>query len=124
MVKTRQGWVLMSPLELLAVEAVGGEMPVSVVGRVASAVGGVASALAVGRVTSLVGGAGNNGVSRCALDVVLASETEAVASALVSMVFAVPEVVYRAAEDVMSSVGALTVATWPMAAGTLWRRSW
>eukprot|EP00061_Rhincodon_typus_P001731 g15599.t1 len=65
MVKTRQGWVLQSPLELLAVEAVGGATSASAVGGVASAVvggvssavvGGVASALAAGRVASAVGG--------------------------------------------------------------------
>eukprot|EP00061_Rhincodon_typus_P019170 g9664.t1 len=42
MVKTRQGWVLLSPQDLLAVEAVGGVTS-------ASAVGGVAAASAVGR---------------------------------------------------------------------------
>eukprot|EP00061_Rhincodon_typus_P000812 g12824.t1 len=55
MVKTWQGWVLSSPLELLAVEAVDGETWASAVGGVVSAaVGEVASALAVG-------GAGDGG---------------------------------------------------------------
>eukprot|EP00061_Rhincodon_typus_P002178 g16819.t1 len=52
MVKTGQGWVLLSPLELLAVEAVGGAT--LAVGGVALAVvvGGAASALAVSGVAS------------------------------------------------------------------------
>eukprot|EP00061_Rhincodon_typus_P002853 g18661.t1 len=58
------------------------------------------------------------------VSVVLALETEAVASAMVSMAFAVPEVAYPAAEDVTSSMGAPTVATLPMAVGKLWGRSW
>eukprot|EP00061_Rhincodon_typus_P001308 g14389.t1 len=59
MVKTWHGWVLLSPLELLAVEAMGGVTLASVVGRAASAMGGVASAVAVGGVASalVVGGA-------------------------------------------------------------------
>eukprot|EP00061_Rhincodon_typus_P002403 g17469.t1 len=52
MVKTRQGWVLLSPLELLAVEAMGGATSASVVGHAASAVGGVTLASAVGGVAS------------------------------------------------------------------------
>eukprot|EP00061_Rhincodon_typus_P001747 g15657.t1 len=44
MVKTWQGWVLLSPLELLAAEAMGGVTSALAVGRVASAsaMGGVA----------------------------------------------------------------------------------
>eukprot|EP00061_Rhincodon_typus_P003855 g21131.t1 len=87
MVKTRQGWVLLLPLELLAVEVVGG---VTLVGN--SWMLAVAAA-AVSAGASL-------------MSVVLASETEAA----VSMVFAVPEVAYPAA-DVMSSMGALTMAS-------------
>eukprot|EP00061_Rhincodon_typus_P001337 g14496.t1 len=111
MVKTRQVWVLLSPLELLAVEAVGGVTS-------ASAVGGVAPALAVSAAPSAVGGVVSAVVGE------VASALAAVASAAVSMAFADPEVVYPAAEDVTSSMGAPTVATWAMAAGTLWGSSW
>eukprot|EP00061_Rhincodon_typus_P001638 g15351.t1 len=111
MVKTQQGCVLQSPLELLAVEVTGGATSALVVGRVASAVGRVVSAAAVT-------------VGASSVSMVLASEMGAVASAALSMAFAVPEVVYLAVEDVTSSVGVPTVATWPMAAGTLWGRSW
>eukprot|EP00061_Rhincodon_typus_P000424 g11657.t1 len=109
MVKTRQGWVQLSPLELLAVEAMGGAMLASAVGGAASAVGGV------GWEAAAVVTVGASSVS-----VVLVLEMEAVT--LAAMVLAVPEVVYPAVEDVTSSVGAPTVATWPMAAGTLWGR--
>eukprot|EP00061_Rhincodon_typus_P000446 g11731.t1 len=91
MVKTRQGWVLQSPLELLAVE---------VLGRATSA---SKSWMLVAATSSMF--------------VLSALETEAAASAAVSMALAVPEV----AADVTSSletVGAPKVATWPMAAGT------
>eukprot|EP00061_Rhincodon_typus_P000429 g11671.t1 len=90
MVKTRQGWVLQCPLELLAVEVVGG-------------------ATSAGKSWMLVAAASSMSV--------LASETEAAASAAVSMASAVPEV----AADVTSSVETVSapkVATWPMAAGT------
>eukprot|EP00061_Rhincodon_typus_P002326 g17230.t1 len=83
MVKTRQGWVLLSPLELLAVEAVGGAISASVVGGAPAADGGAVSAAAAA-VT----------VGASSVSVVLASEMETVASAEVSMAFAVPEVVY------------------------------
>eukprot|EP00061_Rhincodon_typus_P001382 g14647.t1 len=106
MVKTWQGWVLLSPLELLAVEAVGG----------------AASASAVGGVASAVGVAVTVGASSVSMVLVLVSEMEGVASA--AMAFAVPEVGYPAVADVTSSVGSQTVASWPMAVGTLWGRSW
>eukprot|EP00061_Rhincodon_typus_P003322 g19800.t1 len=88
MVKTRQGWVWLSPLELLAVEAMGGATSESVVSRAASAGGGVA--LAMGTAASAVAAAVTVGVS--SVSVVLALEMEAVAS--VVMAFAVSEVVY------------------------------
>eukprot|EP00061_Rhincodon_typus_P001256 g14196.t1 len=104
MVKTRQGWVLQSPLELLAV----GDATLAVCrAALVLAVGGVGYAAAA---VVMVGAS--------LVSMVLASEMEAVASAAVSMAFAIPEVVNPAAEDVTSSVGAPTVATWPMAAGT------
>eukprot|EP00061_Rhincodon_typus_P001455 g14838.t1 len=109
MVKTRQGWVLQSPLELLAVEVVG--RATSAVDRVTLAVGGATSA---GKSWMVVAAASS-------MSVLSASEMEAAASATVSMALAVPEVVYRAAADVTSSVesvGAPKVATWPMVAGT------
>eukprot|EP00061_Rhincodon_typus_P002204 g16869.t1 len=57
MAKTRQGCALLSPLELLAVKAVGRVTSASLVGRVASAVGGVASVVVGGVVSaSAVGG--------------------------------------------------------------------
>eukprot|EP00061_Rhincodon_typus_P002195 g16853.t1 len=107
MVKTRQGWVLLICLKMLAAEAVGGAT---------SAVGGVRSA---GKSWMLMAAATSMSV--------LASETEVAASAAVSMASAVLEVVYRAEADVTSSVetaGAPKVATWPMAEGTWWGRSW
>eukprot|EP00061_Rhincodon_typus_P019169 g9661.t1 len=82
MVKTRQSWVLLSPLDLLALEAVGG----------------VASASAVGRVAS---------VSAVAVRVVATSVSVATAA----MVFAVPEVGNPAVADVTSSVGSPIVAS-------------
>eukprot|EP00061_Rhincodon_typus_P000837 g12929.t1 len=115
MVKTQQGWVLQSPLQLLAVEAMGGVTSASVVG-------GVASASAVGRAGLAAAAVVTAGASSAS--VVLASEMEAVASAAVLMAFAVLEVGYPAPADVTSSMGAPKVATWPMAAGTLWGRSW
>eukprot|EP00061_Rhincodon_typus_P001028 g13506.t1 len=119
--KTRQGWVLLSPLELLAVEAVGGATSASAVGGVASVVvGGVASASAVGGAPEVAAVT----VGASSVSMALASEMEVVASAAVSMAFTVLEVVYPAAEDVTSSMGAPTVATWPVVAGTLWGRSW
>eukprot|EP00061_Rhincodon_typus_P000472 g11817.t1 len=95
MVKTQQGWVLLSPLELLAVEVVGG---VTLAGK---------SWMLVAAASSM--------------SVLSASETEAAASAAVLMVLAVLEVAYQAVADVTSSVetvGAPKVATWPMATGT------
>eukprot|EP00061_Rhincodon_typus_P001100 g13711.t1 len=62
MVKTRQGWVLLSPLELLAVEVVGGAMSALVVGGAASVVGGAASV--VGRALGSGISSGVDGV-RC-----------------------------------------------------------
>eukprot|EP00061_Rhincodon_typus_P001817 g15863.t1 len=121
MVKIRQGWVLLYPLELLAAEAMGGAMSASVVGRVALAVGRVASAVMGGVVSvSAVGGValalalGGVVLALVVGGVALASVVGgAVASAAVLMAFAVLEVVYPAAEDVTSSVGAPKVATWP-----------
>ncbi|XP_059500256.1 uncharacterized protein LOC132209065 isoform X1 [Stegostoma tigrinum] len=91
-----QGSVWLSPLGLLAVEAVGGAMRSSAVGGVLSAVGGSgwAAAAAVRVVCE-----------------VLSLEVEVVSAA------AVPEVVWPAEADVTSSVGSPAVSSCSMAAG-------
>eukprot|EP00061_Rhincodon_typus_P006816 g27840.t1 len=102
MVKTWQGWVRLSPLELLAVEAVGGAT--LAVGGVASAVGGVASASVMGGEALAAAAAVTVGAS--SVSVVLVSEMEVVASA--AMAFAVPEVGYPVVADATRMRGDLT----------------
>ncbi|XP_059499742.1 uncharacterized protein LOC132207983 isoform X1 [Stegostoma tigrinum] len=98
-----QGSVWLSPLGLLAVEAVGGAMRSSAVGGVPSAVGGVPSAVGVS-------GEAAAAAVRVVCEV-LYLEVEVVSAA------AVPEVVSPAEADVTSSVGSPAVSSWSMAAG-------